>query len=88
VNIGIKYCGGCNPKFDRKAFVEELKSRHKDINFEIASETSNYELVFLVNGCSRACVSKNKYSFKRIISLDSPDKLDVLDELINKLLNP
>lgn len=85
MNIGIKYCGGCNPKFDRKEFVEELKRRHEDVNFEIASDKSNYEFVILVNGCPRACVSKNNYNTKRIESVDSPNKLDVLDEIINKL---
>ena len=28
MRIGIKYCGGCNPRYDRVAAVKELQHAH------------------------------------------------------------
>lgn len=55
MKIGIKYCGGCNPGYDRKKLVEKLKSDFKEATFENARENIFYDVVAVINGCSRAC---------------------------------
>ena len=32
--IALRYCGGCNPRYDRIGLVEELKSRFPHLKME------------------------------------------------------
>ena len=65
MKIGIKYCGGCNPIYDRASIVSDLeKYISKDISIEPAKQGIVYELVVILCGCSRACASYYNYEFK------------------------
>lgn len=64
MRIGIKYCGGCNPFYDRKAEVEKLERNLKDIRFEPVQPGESYDRVLLVCGCPRACIRKHAVSGK------------------------
>ena len=55
MKIGIKYCGGCNPSYDRKKLVEKLMKEHLEATFENARENIFYDVVVVINGCGRAC---------------------------------
>lgn len=68
MRIGIKYCGGCNPFYDRKAEVEKLERNLKDIRFEPVQHGESYDSVLLVCGCPRACIWKQYVSRKQHIS--------------------
>lgn len=60
-NIGIKYCGGCNPVIDRISLVEEigklLPPDHKIINDE---SSNHWDIGILVCGCHSACVDRQE----------------------------
>lgn len=58
MRIGIKYCGGCNPFYDRKACVEKLEESMPGICFEPVKQGESYDKVLLVCGCQRACLRK------------------------------
>lgn len=53
--IGIKYCGGCNPKFDRVAFVDRLTEHCGECEVKVVSEGETFDYVVVVCGCSVAC---------------------------------
>lgn len=58
MDINIKYCGGCNPKFDRTAFVKEIIEKlgeRKDLK-----PGRDNEITLLVSGCERECLSALK----------------------------
>ena len=51
MKIGIKYCGGCNPRYDRSQEVEKLKKKFPQhtftsalYNFYAASEVDEASL--------------------------------------------
>jgi hypothetical protein len=57
--IGVKYCGGCNPRIDRSKFVDELKKKFAgDLALAIGCSTEKWELGILVCGCSAACADR------------------------------
>jgi hypothetical protein len=57
--IGVKYCGGCNPRMDRSKFVDELKKELAgDLSSAIGCSTEKWELGILVCGCSAACADR------------------------------
>ena len=58
-NIGIKYCGGCNPVIDRTKLAQEIEkllspeySLSKDESF------NNWDIGILICGCLTACADK------------------------------
>ena len=54
MRIGIKYCGGCNPRYDRVAAVKELQRRHPEWTVEPAGE-GGQEYILVVCGCTAVC---------------------------------
>jgi hypothetical protein len=53
--VALKYCGGCNPGFDRVAYVEKIKSA-AGLNIEwVTLDEEGFDTVLLVSGCDTAC---------------------------------
>ena len=58
MKIGIKYCGGCNPTYDRTDVVSRLKLHiGQDDIVETAKQGINYDIVVLLCGCDKACAN-------------------------------
>ncbi|MGI6008306.1 MAG: hypothetical protein ACOX8E_12545 [Ruminococcus sp.] len=64
MRVGLKYCGGCNPTYDRSGAVAKLKSSLEDLNISFAPYRAEetYDACLLVRGCNRNCVSDQKFS--------------------------
>ena len=52
--IAIKYCGGCNPRFDRAGFVGRLVDRFPEIVI-VPSDAVEPWLSLVVCGCLSCC---------------------------------
>jgi hypothetical protein len=79
--VALKYCGGCNPGFDRVAYVERIKSA-AGLNIEwVTLDEGDVDAVLLVSGCDTACprrsIDFSKYKKTVTIRDDkvSPDYL-------------
>jgi 4-hydroxybutyrate CoA-transferase len=59
--IRIKYCGGCNPGYDRSRLVEQMKIRLKDGVEWVSSETESYDLVIAIQGCETSCADLTEF---------------------------
>lgn len=55
MRVGVKYCGGCNPRYDRVAFVERFRRRHPEATVEPAVTGVVYDCLLVVCGCSAQC---------------------------------
>ena len=53
--IGIKYCGGCNPSYERVEIVERIQNQFKDRFLFLPYKDHENDLIVFVNGCQRAC---------------------------------
>lgn len=51
--VGLRYCGGCNPRYDRVAAVERLRTRLPDL--ELRPAAPEQETVLVVCGCPARC---------------------------------
>lgn len=59
MTIGIKYCGGCNPRYDRGKLVSQLKNDiQADLHF-VSENTQNADWFIIVCGCESACAIHN-----------------------------
>lgn len=57
VEIGVRYCGGCNPRYDRVALVESLVRLLPEHHFTSARQAEPYSAVLVVCGCTSRCAS-------------------------------
>ena len=61
VKIGVKYCGGCNPGYDRVALVKQIEeSLRGEVEF-VSPENKDVTLVLAVEGCSTACADLSAF---------------------------
>jgi len=61
MKVAIKYCGGCNPDYDRVALVKYIeKSLHGKVEF-VSAEDENINLVLAVEGCKTACADLSAF---------------------------
>lgn len=84
MRIGIKYCGGCNPSFDRIKFVKLLEEEFIKDYFEIAAENVNYDEIIVICGCSRACAGFKHLICKQFIIVTKEKDYSLLQSNLNK----
>jgi hypothetical protein len=63
---GVKFCGGCNPRFERRKVLEQLKEHFEGrIEFAYAQEGIVYDILLIFGGCTNCCASFSQYTTKR-----------------------
>lgn len=87
MNVGFKYCGGCNPTYNRKDFLNNLMSKHRDVHFTIAEENIFYDIVLIINGCIRACASHEKLNGRIKLFVNSQDVFNKIEKFISNYKN-
>ncbi|MEJ2023515.1 MAG: hypothetical protein P8Y00_00570 [Deltaproteobacteria bacterium] len=59
--IGVKYCGGCNPSYDRVALVKRMERDLSDEAEFFPFEARALDLILVVCGCETACVETSRF---------------------------
>lgn len=80
MKIGIKYCGGCNPTYNRAESVRKLTEKYPEIDFEPIKEHVHYDFVLIINGCRCACASHQMLNANIKLFLNSIEDFDNLSE--------
>lgn len=66
VTAGIKYCGGCNPRFERGAFAARLKEEFAGrIRFEDVQPERFYDILLVISGCTSNCADFSNLKYKK-----------------------
>lgn len=86
MKIGVKYCGGCNPSFDRKKAVERVLGDFNNFNIETANDIEAYDILLVVNGCSRSCADYEVLKTHKILFLNSLDDYDKINEAFHTMI--
>lgn len=86
--VGIKYCGGCNPRFERVALIEKVREHFQGkIEFESAKEGQMYDGLLVVGGCSNCCPSYEHFETEtEPILIWDQEHYETLIAKINKLI--
>ena len=84
LNIGIKFCGGCNPAFDRVAAVERIKREFEGKAEFVPPDSETAEMVLAVMGCGNACAELGEIKGKQIILITEDSKVDAVIEEIKR----
>ena len=57
--IGVKYCGGCNPTYERVNMLQQVQSLFKDQLLFRRHDEPDIEFIVLLSGCHRACAGQD-----------------------------
>ncbi|QAT43109.1 hypothetical protein [Aminipila luticellarii] len=62
MKCGVRFCGGCNPRYDRGKALKALEEKCKGkTDFVIAEEEVLYDLLLIIGGCSSCCASYEQF---------------------------
>jgi uncharacterized metal-binding protein len=72
LRIGVKYCGGCNPGYDRSAAYAAIRdgvtavaaTKGAEVSFEPAREGELYDALLVLCGCANRCANVAGYAAK------------------------
>ncbi len=78
MTVNIRYCGGCNPRYNRGDFARKLQATFPDFTYCFNSEVST-DIEILFCGCTAACIATNDdYTKSNAFVFQSAEKLDSL----------
>lgn len=85
MKIGIKYCGGCNPTYDRVAAVKEMEERLRGKAELVSWHDESADGVVIVAGCATSCVDDEPFAGRPLWRINRPEDMEsVLKELEEK----
>ncbi len=83
--IGVLFCGGCNPAYNRELLYQQLKQHYEpSIIFEFYTETEEYDLLLIINGCASECLICKNFQFP-FICLNLNDVQTAVQKIDNML---
>lgn len=71
VKVAIKFCGGCNPTFDRGEYWNRICQCAGERISWIRFQEDYDGVVLVINGCQRACPEFDLSSTAQLISIKS-----------------
>lgn len=75
-SVALKYCGGCDPGFDRVELFTRIRAAAGDSIEWVGLDDQGFDTVLMIAGCDRACPEQNpEISRYRVISIKY-DRLD------------
>jgi hypothetical protein len=83
LKVGIKYCGGCNPYYDRVALLKSIEDRLKGYVQFVAPDDGNSEIILVLEGCRTACADLNSFDDRTIRLISCRDDGE---DFINEIL--
>jgi hypothetical protein len=57
--VALKYCGGCDPAFDRVEYFNRIRSAARESIEWVTLADSNFSTVLVISGCETACPEPN-----------------------------
>jgi hypothetical protein len=83
MKVGVRYCGGCNPRYDRGGVFQKIRDRLQDVDFEIAKEGVEYDALLVIGGCTSCCASYHQFTYNEgVVKIWNPN---ALEETVRKL---
>lgn len=85
MKIGLKYCGGCNCRYDRTREAEKLIRKCPQHTFTYYADTEACDMVLLICGCMTACAVSENMAAKKVLYLRTPKEFADLAKELNTL---
>ena len=76
VRIAVKYCGGCNPDFDRVGAVAAMLEKLAHVAEVVPLDGGSADVLVAVEGCPAACANLSGAKAARIVMLTSREAVE------------
>lgn len=87
--IAAKYCGGCDPGFDRVGYFQEIQNAAGDLIEWVTLDDPDFECVLVISGCDTACPTQDMVlkACRRIVSIgdDKRDPSEIVQHLLSEV---
>lgn len=83
--VGIKFCGGCNPNYDRVAALERIRSRLVAVVEFVRFDRKDTVISLAIKGCDTECFALNRFDGKPLIVLTRWEDIDRVSAQIESL---
>ena len=70
----IKFCGGCNPGYDRVALAERIGRQLADAGYRVVTGSGDGDLAIVICGCACACADVSGLKCARIITVTGAEE--------------
>lgn len=84
--VGIKYCGGCNPEYDRVALVEQIRCVLKGKVEFVSTQSEGVELILAVQGCATACADLTPFKGIQIKIITKTEDAERFIQEVNDII--
>jgi hypothetical protein len=85
LKVAIKYCGGCNPDYDRVALADFVKnSLHGRVEF-VSLDSDDMDLVLAIEGCKICCADLSAFRDKPVKFIS---RIEDAGKFLQAFLNP
>ena len=71
IKIGVKFCGGCQSRYERGQLYELVRTEVSDADFEYANDNIMYDILLVISGCHIKCADITRYTANITIHIDS-----------------
>ncbi len=76
IRVGVKYCGGCNPNYDRRAIADIIESR-TGVKLSAYMENEIPDVALIICGCRSDCIKQDDYRGRyETILISGPEQID------------
>ena len=81
MKCAVKFCGGCNPRYDRGAAYGKIKDQTKEFaGFEVAKEGTSYDALMIIRGCTQCPYLYEEFEAKERFVSTSQEEADAMPE--------
>jgi hypothetical protein len=78
LKVGLKYCGGCNPRYNRVALVRCIEKKCGDIIEFVDPRTEGVDFILAVHGCEISCANLEPFDgiiIKHVSRVEDAERL-------------
>jgi 4-hydroxybutyrate CoA-transferase len=76
LTIAFKFCGGCNPHYDRRLVYDRLSAYYKaDYKTTIAKSGQTYDILVVIAGCKNACADYADIGYTKELIIITDEQL-------------
>jgi hypothetical protein len=87
LRIGVKYCGGCNPGYDRGLPASKIQNQLSKKVLMVSPE-EEADVIIAVQGCPTACADLSPFEESNILHItDTGDLQPVIERLNREILS-
>ncbi len=82
----IKFCGGCNPRYDRGAAYRQIREALADtVSFSLPEEGRTYDALLILRGCTGCPYLYEEIQAGRRLTVHSQEEADHIPALLRSL---